>query len=209
MTVSYSVAFLIQKHTKCLKKHTTAYAELISQVQKLKDRLHRLEYYWPTMIADVIQYARRYKACQIHIDFKHHPSELLHPTIASCLLEVWGIDVIGSINPSSIKGHQFILAITNYFSKWAEDIPLVEVKTSNVVNFIKHHVIHRFGVPRRIIHDNGPQFTSQVFYRFYHKYQIQNVASTAYNPAANGLAEAFNKTIIKLLKKFISSNKRD
>ena len=92
-------------------------------------------------------------------------------------------------------------------SKWAEAIPLVEVKTSNVVNFIKHHVIHRFGVSRRIIHDNGPQFISQVFYRFCDKYRIQNVASTAYNPAVNGLAEAFNKTIIKLLKKF--SNKRD
>jgi len=35
------------------------------------------------------------------------------------------------------------------------------------------------------------------------------VASTAYNPSTNGLAEAFNKTIIKLLKKFISSSKRD
>ena len=29
------------------------------------------------------------------------------------------------------------------------------------------------------------------------------MASTAYNPAANSLAEAFNKIIIKLLKKFI------
>ena len=78
-----------------------------------------------------------------------------------------------------------------------------------MVNFIKHHVIHRFGVPKRIIHDNGPQFASQVFYQFCDKYRIQNVASTTYNPAANGLAEAFNKVIIKLLKKFVSSHKRD
>jgi len=76
-----------------------------------------------------------------------------------------------------------------------------------MVNFIKHHVVHRFGVPRQIIHDNGPQFASQVFYRFCDKYQIQNVTSTTYNPAANRLAEAFNKTNIKLLKKFISSSK--
>ena len=120
-----------------------------------------------------------------------------------------GMDVVGPISPSSTRGHRFILAITDYFSKWAEAIPLVKVKTSNVVNFIKHHVIHRFGVPRRIIHDNGSQFVSQVFYRFCDKYRIQNVTSTAYNPAVNGLAEAFNKTIIKLLKKFVSSNKRD
>ena len=38
------------------------------------------------------------------------------------------------------------------------------------------------------------------------KYQIQDIASTAYNLAANGLAEVFNKTIIKLLKKFISAS---
>jgi hypothetical protein len=30
-----------------------------------------------------------------------------------------------------------------------------------------------------------------------------------YNPAANGLTEAFNKKIIKLLKKFVSSSKQD
>jgi len=124
-------------------------------------------------------------------------------------LRCWGIDVIGPISPSSTKDHRFILAITDYLSKWAKVISLIEVKNFNVVNFIKHHVIHRFGVPRRIIHDNGPQFASQVFYRFCNKYQIQNVISTTYNPAANDLAEPFNKTIIKLLKKFISSSKRD
>ena len=107
-------------------------------------------------IADAIKYAQRYKACQSHADFIHRPPELLHPTVASWPFETWGIDIVRPISPSSTKGHQFILAITNYFSKWVEAIPLIEVKTSNVVNFIKHHAIHRFGVPRRIIHDNGP-----------------------------------------------------
>jgi len=34
-------------------------------------------------------------------------------------------------------------------------------------------------------------------------------ASIVYNPAANRLAGVLNKTIIKLLKKFVSSSKRD
>jgi len=78
-----------------------------------------------------------------------------------------------------------------------------------VVNFIKYYIVHLFGVPRWIIHENGPQFASQSFYLFCDKYQIQNVASIAYNLAANGLAEAFNKTIIKLIKNFVSTSKRD
>ena len=133
---------------------------------ELKDQLHRFGYYWPTMITDVIKYAQRCKACQIYADFIHQPPELLHPTVTSWSFEAWGIDVIGPISPSSTKDHRFILTITDYFSKWAEAIPFVEVKTSNVVNFIKHYVIHQFGVPRQIIHDNGPQFVSYVFYWF-------------------------------------------
>ena len=153
---------------------------------KLKDQLHRLSYYWPTMIADAVEYAKRCKFCQIHVDFIYQPLELLHSTVAAWPLEVWGIDIIGPISPPSAKGHRFILIITDYFSKWAEAVSLAEVKTTNMVNFIRHHVIHRLGVPRRIIHDNGAQFASQSFYRFCDKYRIQNVASTAYNLAANG-----------------------
>ena len=35
------------------------------------------------------------------------------------------------------------------------------------------------------------------------------MSSTAYYPSANGLAKAFNKTIGKLLKKFVSKSQRD
>ena len=54
---------------------------------ELKDRLHMLGYYWPTIIADAIQYAQKCKAWQIHADFIHQPSELLHPTCFSLILQ--------------------------------------------------------------------------------------------------------------------------
>jgi len=60
---------------------------------KLKDRLHRLGYYWPTMIADVVQYAKWCRACQIHADFIHQPLELFYCTVTSGPFEAWGIDV--------------------------------------------------------------------------------------------------------------------
>ena len=78
-----------------------------------------------------------------------------------------------------------------------------------MIKFIKHHVIYRYGIPRRIIHDNGTQFVSHAFIQFCDKFRIQNLSSTAYNPSANGLAEAFNKTIVKILTKMTSNNKRD
>ena len=69
------------------------------------------------MIANAVKYAKRCKACQIHADLIYQPLKLLHPTVASWTFEAWGIDVIGPISPPSVKGHRFILAITDYFSK--------------------------------------------------------------------------------------------
>ena len=76
---------------------------------KLKDRLHKLSYHWPTMIADAIKYAQRCKACQIHADFIHQHPKLLLLIVASWPFEEWGIDVIGPISPPSSKCHRFIL----------------------------------------------------------------------------------------------------
>ena len=41
------------------------------------------------------------------------------------------------------------------------------------------------------------------------KFYIKHYFSSAYNAAANGQAEAFNKTLCKLLKKVVSHNKRE
>jgi len=175
---------------------------------KLGDRLQRLGYYWPKRIPDAI-YAKRYHTCQIHGDFNYQAPEHLCPTTSSWPFDMWGMDVVGSISPPSSKGHKFILAITDYFSKWAGAIPSREVKTSDVIKFIKHHVVYRFSVPWWIVRDNGPLFVSQAFQRFCNKFKIESVSSTTYYPAANGLAEAFNKTIEKLLKKFVSKSQRN
>ena len=161
------------------------------------------------MIKDAVAYARKCHACQVHANYMHQPPEHLHHSATSWPFETWGMDIVGPINPPSVIGDRFILVITDYFSKWAEAIPLKEVKTNNIVTFIKHHIIYRYGVPRRIIHDNNPQFVNNAFIRFCEKFKIQDVSSIAYNPTANGLAEAFNKTIIKLLSKLVKTNKRD
>ncbi|XP_070047078.1 uncharacterized protein [Nicotiana tomentosiformis] len=77
----------------------------------------------------------RCKACQFHANFIHQPPEVLHPTVASWPFDAWGLDVVGPL-PKSDGGHLYILAATDYFSKWAEVVALKEVKKENVASFI-------------------------------------------------------------------------
>ena len=43
----------------------------------------------------------------------------------------------------------------------------------------------------------------------YEKFEFKQYNSSMYNAAANGLTEAFNKTLGSLLKKVVSKRKRD
>ncbi|KAL0305362.1 UNVERIFIED_CONTAM: hypothetical protein Sangu_3035800 [Sesamum angustifolium] len=80
----------------------------------------------------------------------HQPPMLLHHTVASWPFDAWGLVVVGPLTKSS-GGHLYILAATDYFSKWVEAVPLKEVNKENVADFIHTHIIYRYGVPRYII----------------------------------------------------------
>ncbi|KAL4201601.1 hypothetical protein AMTRI_Chr02g217010 [Amborella trichopoda] len=100
----------------------------------------------------------------------------------------WGMDIVGLIDPPSAMGHVFVLAATDYFSKWTEVVPLMQVLRTTVVNFIRHHIIYRFGVPDRIISDDGPQFRGHHIDRLVNQFGFEWKYSTMYHPRANGLA---------------------
>jgi len=44
---------------------------------KLCDRIKRMGYYWPTVVHDCIDFAKRCDACQFYANFIHEPPELL------------------------------------------------------------------------------------------------------------------------------------
>ncbi|KAL0340180.1 UNVERIFIED_CONTAM: hypothetical protein Sradi_4534800 [Sesamum radiatum] len=160
------------------------------------------------MVKDCIDCARRCQACQFHANLIHQPLEPLHPIVASWPFDAWDLDVVGPLTKSS-GGHLYILAATDYFSKWAEAVPLKEVKKENVVDFILIHIIYRYGVPRYIIIDNRKPFCNSLIDKLCQKFGFKQKNSSMYYIVANGLAEAFNKTLCNLLKKVVAKSKRD
>ncbi|KAL8158917.1 hypothetical protein V2J09_000454, partial [Rumex salicifolius] len=92
----------------------------------------------------------------------------------------------GSLSPSSSRGHQYILAATDYFSKWTEAIPLKGVGSKDVVNFIRVHLIYRYGVHSKISLDNAIYFKNQHTMKLVEKFGFKHSFSSSYNPSSNG-----------------------
>jgi hypothetical protein len=115
----------------------------------------------------------------------------------------WGIDLIGQIYPSSSKNHKFILVATDYFTKWVEAIPLKTVTSKEMIEFVKEHIVYRFGTPQTIMTDQGSMFISEEFREFAASMGIKLLNSFPYYAQANGQAEASNKGVLKLIKRKI------
>jgi transposase InsO family protein len=132
-----------------------------------------------------------------------------NPIIKPWPFRGWDIDLIGQIYPSLSKNHKFILVVTDYFTKWVEAIPLKTITSKNMIDFIKEHIIYRFGIPQTIMTDQGTMFTSGQFEDFATSMGLQLLNSSPYYAQANGQTEASNKGIIKLIKRKMMNSRGD
>jgi hypothetical protein len=136
------------------------------------------------------------------------PTLVMNPIIKPWPFRSWGMDMIGKISPPSSKGHQYVLAIMDYFTKWVEAMPMKTVTSKDVINFTKEHVIHRFGIPQTNTTDGGSVFISEKFRKFAADMGIKLIRSSPYYAQANGQAEASNQSLIKLIKRKIDEHPR-
>ena len=70
-----------------------------------------------------------------------------------------------------------------------------------MANFIKENIIVRFGVPHRIIRDNGTSFVNREVKKMLEIYHVKHYQSLPYYPQGNRQAEATNKIFIKIVSK--------
>ncbi|KAK1650046.1 hypothetical protein QYE76_067851 [Lolium multiflorum] len=175
---------------------------------KMKWLIRRSGFYWPTMLEDCFKYYKGCQACQMFGKIQTVPASAMNPIIKPWPFRGWGMDMIGKINPPSSKGHVWILAITDYFTKWVEAVPMKSVKSEDVINFVKEHVIHRFGIPQTITTDGGSVFISKEFRKFCEDMGIKLIRSSPYYAQANGQAEASNQSLIKLIKRKVDEHPR-
>jgi hypothetical protein len=91
-----------------------------------------------------------------------------------------GIDMIGRIEPKASNGHRFILVAIDYFTKWVEAASYANVTKQVVVWFIKNNIICHYGVPNKIITDNGTNLNNKMMKELCDDFNIEHHNSSPY-----------------------------
>lgn len=76
---------------------------------------------------------------------------------------------------------------------------------SEIINKLKMHMA-RYGIPERVVSDNGPQYSSSEFQNFAAKYEFEHVTSSPRYPQSNGKAESALKTAKRIMEKALAAH---
>ncbi|GKV09019.1 hypothetical protein SLEP1_g20584 [Rubroshorea leprosula] len=165
----------------------------------LARKLLRHGYYWPTMVEDAQGYVKKCPTCQFNADDIHMPGEMLSSLTSPWPFAQWGVDLLGPF----VKGKGgciFLVVAVDYFTKWIEAKPLSTTTERKIEEFLFNSILCRFGIPKRIIADNGPQFRAAALRSFCDDYGIELALTSVYTPQSNGQAESANKIVLRGLK---------
>jgi hypothetical protein len=155
-------------------------------------------FYWLTAKDDAMEIVTKCKECQFYQKQTTKHANPLQPIDLSCPFAIWGIDII-SILPRAPGDFMFLFVGIDTLTKWMEAPLVVNIIQEAADNFLKG-IIYRFGVPKRVLTDNGTQFKRAKFLRCCVDFRIHHQPSSAAHPQTNGQVECTNGLLLQGMK---------
>uniref|UniRef100_A0A6V7LHY6 RNA-directed DNA polymerase n=1 Tax=Bracon brevicornis TaxID=1563983 RepID=A0A6V7LHY6_9HYME len=141
-------------------------------------------YYWRNMNRAIKKYVRECDLCQRvkHLGqaaegvYEHVYSEMPNDLVT--------VDFYGPL-PRSIGGLQYIFVVVDAFSKYVQLYAIKRANTETVLRKLINNYFKEIGKPKRILSDNGTQFTSVNWRTTLEKEKVKVIYSSIRHPQSN------------------------
>jgi hypothetical protein len=97
--------------------------------------------------------------------------------------------------PTVPGGFNRVLVAIDKFTKWIEVKPVTCPKADRVLDFLDE-LVHRYGLPHRIITDLGSNFNNHQFWEYCENSGIDVQYVSVAHPRANGQVECANRMVL-------------
>ncbi|KAG5273572.1 hypothetical protein AALO_G00152830 [Alosa alosa] len=156
-------------------------------------------YFWSTLKKDVEEWVRCCHQCQLSNTSKK-VSPVPPPIKVTEPWDVVGIDVIGPLRETP-RNHQYVLTVTDLFTKWVIAEPLQTSSASEVAPALVSK-LYMFGMVRKIISDRSREFVNEAL-------NIKHAVSSAYCPQTNDQDEWTKQKMKCALRRYVSEAQND
>lgn len=145
---------------------------------------------WPNMLADVSSFIQTCATCQKCRASKGSYDAALKTTMVTEPFEVVAIDTIGPL-PVDLYGNSFIIVVIDSFTRFIELFPAPNTTAVEAAKAMLN-VFGRFGSPRGVRSDNGPQYDNKLIAEFLKLLGSKDLKTVPYRHEQNGLVERVN-----------------
>ncbi len=170
--------------------------------QRIQDCFH-----WPGLEADVKRFCQACPTCQRTSPQTPPPSPLIPLPIIEVPFEHIGMDLIGPL-PKSTRGHEHILVIVDYATRYPEAVPLRKATAKAIAQEL-FLLSSRVGIPAEILTDQGTPFMFRLMADLCRLLKVKQLRTTIYHPLKDGLVERFNQTLKQMLRSVAAEDKCD
>ena len=156
--------------------------------------------WWPKLDSDIEELVRHCETCQLN---QRMPKKCIpHPWRQSH--NPWDRIHLDFAGP--FMNHMWMLVIDAY-SKWIEVVNMrSNTKSGNVIDKLRN-IFSRYGLPKILVSDNGPQLISEEFEEFCVRNGINHIPIPSYHPSSNGQVESIVGKFKAAMTKMQTSNK--
>jgi ribonuclease HI len=165
----------------------------------LVSKAFRRAFYWSTALGDAEELVRRCQGCQYFAKQRHVLAYKLVTIPPTWPFACWGLDMIGPL-PTAPGGFNRVLVTIDKFTKWIKVKPVTCPKADRLLDFLDE-LMHRHGLPNRIIIDLGSNFNNHQFWKYCENSGIDVRYVSVAHPRANGQVECANGMVLDALKK--------
>lgn len=158
-------------------------------------------FYFTGMRRIITDYVKACIHCQRYKAANTKPPGLLQTPVMNQRNEVLAVDLFGPLPPGK-QGERWILLIEDTATRWTELFPLKEATAEACAHVLIEEYFMRFGLPRRLVSDNGVQFISAVMRQCMSILGIKQNLIPLYHPEANP-AERKNRDLKTLLAQLV------
>ena len=140
---------------------------------------------WPGITQDVQQFVSKCKNCQMS-----------RPSLGKTVSMWPEADLWERLykDKGYVKDQGNVLIIVDAGSGWIEAFPAGN-RTSKIVKVYLNQIFARFGIPKTLVSDNGPEFIIGDLKQWCESLSTKKMESPVYHPRANGLAERVVQTV--------------
>ncbi|KAI7959262.1 hypothetical protein MJO28_003053 [Puccinia striiformis f. sp. tritici] len=117
--------------------------------------------------------------------------------------EVINMDFVTGLPPGGSYSYNSVLVVVDRYSKRARFLPNHKDDTAmEVALLFWNRIMAEVGIPKIIISDRDPKFTSEFWRNLHDMLGTKLAFSTAYHPQTDGLAERMIQTLEDMLRRF-------